>query len=83
MHILLTGVTGYIGRRLLNSLLDEGHSLTCCVRNRKRAGFLNEFGNNVQVIETDFSTPIDLDSLEVNTVDAAYFLIHSLKSNLE
>lgn len=34
MKILLTGVTGYIGRHLANSALEKGHSVCAIVRNR-------------------------------------------------
>ena len=36
MKILLTGATGYIGKRLLPRLIAEGHELFCCVRDRSR-----------------------------------------------
>ncbi|MFO7613893.1 MAG: NAD-dependent epimerase/dehydratase family protein [Bacteroidales bacterium] len=36
MKILLTGVTGYIGKRMLPVLLEEGHEVVCCVRDKKR-----------------------------------------------
>lgn len=81
MHILLTGVTGYIGKRLLNTLMKEGHTITCCVRNLKRIDFEDKFENRIQFIETDFSKKVDLASQEVADIDAAYFLIHSLKSD--
>ena len=81
MHILLTGVTGYIGKRLLNGLLKEGHNITCCVRNLKRIDFEDNFENRIQFIETDFSKKIDLRFLKIPNIDAAYFLIHSLKSD--
>ncbi len=32
MKILLTGANGYIGMRLLPSLLEQGHCVYCCVR---------------------------------------------------
>ncbi len=35
MKILLTGSTGYIGRRLLPELVQEGHEVVCCVRDKK------------------------------------------------
>ncbi|MGB0347311.1 MAG: NAD-dependent epimerase/dehydratase family protein, partial [Balneolaceae bacterium] len=34
--ILLTGATGYIGKRLLPVLLREGHHVVCCVRDKHR-----------------------------------------------
>nr|WP_254087586.1 NAD-dependent epimerase/dehydratase family protein [Dawidia cretensis] len=36
MKILLTGSTGYIGRRLLPVLLDAGHTVVCFVRQRRK-----------------------------------------------
>ncbi|MDQ3395280.1 MAG: NAD-dependent epimerase/dehydratase family protein, partial [Bacteroidota bacterium] len=32
MKILLTGATGYIGKRLLPELIAQGHEVVCCVR---------------------------------------------------
>jgi nucleoside-diphosphate-sugar epimerase len=31
MKILLTGATGYIGKRLLPILIAQGHEVICCV----------------------------------------------------
>lgn len=36
MKILLTGVTGYIAQRLLPVLLENGHEVVCCVRDKNR-----------------------------------------------
>ena len=35
--VLLTGVTGAVGGRLLPALLDRGHRVTCLVRDPARA----------------------------------------------
>ena len=32
MHILVTGANGYIGRRLVSSLIEQGHSVIALVR---------------------------------------------------
>ena len=37
MKILLTGGTGFIGRRLIQKLSDEGHELICLTRSKERA----------------------------------------------
>ncbi len=36
MKILLTGVTGYVGKRLLPVLIEQGHEVICCVREKNR-----------------------------------------------
>ena len=82
MHVLLTGATGYIGKRLLQNLLEEGHTITCCVRDTKRFNIPEGFDDNIHIIETDFSKPVDAIS-HIKPVDTAYFLIHSLKSNTD
>jgi uncharacterized protein YbjT (DUF2867 family) len=76
MKILLTGATGYIGRRLLPALLENGHEVICCVRAGNR--FLTEFRHpNLSAIEVDFLKATDISKLPVD-IDAAYFLMHSM-----
>ena len=36
MKILLTGATGYIGKRLLPVLIKNGHHVVCCTRDIER-----------------------------------------------
>ncbi|MBP7542861.1 MAG: NAD(P)H-binding protein, partial [Ignavibacteriaceae bacterium] len=83
MRILLTGTTGYIGKRLLPLLLEQGHEVICCVRDRSRFP-VEEFGSNphITLLEVDFlkETP-SVDTIK--NVDAAYYLIHSMTSNIE
>ncbi|MEP1097623.1 MAG: SDR family oxidoreductase [Cyclobacteriaceae bacterium] len=83
MKILLTGSTGYIGRRLLPELVNAGHHVTCPVRDKRRFDFEDfdeEFLKSVHVIEMDFLLVEDLKKLPDN-VEAAYYLIHSLTSD--
>ena len=80
MKILLTGATGYIGRRLLPILVQKGHHVFCVVRDRRRfdwEDFDDEFLSNVTVIEGDFSSKDNSSSLPKD-IDGAYYLIHSL-----
>jgi uncharacterized protein YbjT (DUF2867 family) len=79
MKILLTGATGYIAQRLLAVLLDTGHEVVCCVRDKNR--FNNKYfdSQNLTVIEADF---LNKDSLEQipDDIDVAYYLIHSMST---
>jgi uncharacterized protein YbjT (DUF2867 family) len=83
MKILLTGATGYIGKRLLPLLVERGHEVVCCVRDRDR--FPQEgiyLHPNVSVFEVDFLKESVVTPL-VQNIDAAYYLIHSMSSNIE
>jgi nucleoside-diphosphate-sugar epimerase len=42
MRYFLTGATGFVGGRLLNQLLDEGHVVHALVRDRAKAGAIQE-----------------------------------------
>ena len=79
MKILLTGTTGYIAQRLLPSLLEDGHDIVCCVRDRKRFDATKYQTNRITVIEADF---LDADSLNAihEDIDVAYYLIHSMST---
>ena len=83
MKILLTGSTGYIGRRLLPRLVEEGHQVICPVRDRRRfdfEDFSDDFLKQVEVVECDFLEKESLKHLPHN-IDIAYYLIHSLNSS--
>lgn len=74
MNILITGANGYIGQRLIPALLEQGHHLFCCVRNKKR--FENEHTHRqISIIEMDLLQP---DTAFPANIEAAYFLIHSM-----
>jgi len=79
MNILLTGVTGYIGQRLLPVLLEQGHHVVCCVRDARRFKYHNYNKNDITVIEIDFLNPETLKAIPENIV-VAYYLIHSMST---
>ncbi|MDP4185623.1 MAG: SDR family oxidoreductase [Bacteroidota bacterium] len=80
MRILITGSNGYIGKRLIPVLLKEGHHLICCVRNKHRLSVFSD-RQDVELLEIDFSLPIPA-AIIPPEIDAAYYLIHSLSSNI-
>ena len=76
MRVLLTGVTGYIGRRLMARLATEKEiSLRLFVRNA--AKLHPPSGPNIEVAEGSTFDRALLASALAN-VDTAYYLIHSL-----
>ncbi len=82
-RILLTGSTGYIGRRLLPRLIREGYHITCLVRDRARfdfEDFTTESLNRIVVIEGDLLDPSSLPRIEEG-FQYAFFLAHSMVSS--
>ena len=53
MKILLTGATGYIGKRLLPALVEAGHEVVCCVRDTNRFNPPVSIKQKISVIEID------------------------------
>jgi len=80
MRILITGATGYIGKRLIPTLLNEGHSLVCAVRDIARVENKYPKEKNIEFIEADFLKADSLNSIPKN-IDVAYYLIHSMSSS--
>jgi uncharacterized protein YbjT (DUF2867 family) len=76
MRVLLTGATGYVGRRLMERLAGEpGIDLRLFVRNAAKVQ--PPAGKPVEIVE---GSSFDVESLRAacRGMDAAYYLIHSL-----
>jgi uncharacterized protein YbjT (DUF2867 family) len=83
MKILLTGSTGYIGRRLLPVLVEAGHHVICLVRDQRRfdwEDFTPEFLKSITVLEVDLNSDKQIHSIPTD-IDAAYYLVHSMSSS--
>jgi uncharacterized protein YbjT (DUF2867 family) len=76
MNILLTGATGYIGRRLKERLLvDENVRLRLFVRNAQKVR--EKYRKSVEITE---GNTLDRESLSgaLKGMDTAYYLVHSM-----
>ena len=82
MNILLTGATGYIGKRLLPILVENNHKVYCCVRDPKRFIIPDKWKNQVQVLQVDLLDPTSLHQLP-KEIDVAYYLVHSMATTTD
>jgi len=80
MRILLTGATGYIGKRLLPLLVENGHEVICCVRDLKRFNPPESLRPKIEIIELDLLDKSTMANIPEN-IDGAYYLVHSMSSS--
>ena len=57
MNIIIFGSTGYIGRNLVNGLLEKGHTITAVVRRPT-----DIFDKNIRVSKINFSNNNEITS---------------------
>ena len=76
--ILLTGGTGYVGGRLLQSLEDGGYRIRCMARRPETLS--GRVGKNTEVVFGDCFDSPSLDSALAG-VHTAYYLVHSMGSS--
>lgn len=81
MKILLTGANGYVGKRLLPELLEQGHEVVCSVRDKTRLGLDAITLARVSIWEVDFLNEVNYTNCP-KEIDIAYFLIHSMASSI-
>ncbi len=80
MKILVTGATGYIGKRIIPLLAHEGHDVVCAVRDRLRADKNYEDEEGISYVEADFLNVETLQTIPKD-IDAVYYLIHSMSNS--
>ena len=80
MKILLTGATGYIGKRLLPVLVERGYDVVCCVRDKDRFNPSESVRSKIQIIEVDLLDIKSLDNIP-SDIDGAYYLVHSMSNS--
>ena len=80
MKVLLTGATGYIGKRLLPVLVSQGHEVVCCVRDRNKFHPEALLKGRIEVVEVDLNRAETLAQIPQD-IDAAYYLVHSMSAS--
>ncbi|MCF8302200.1 MAG: SDR family oxidoreductase [Bacteroidales bacterium] len=81
MKILVTGANGYIGKRIIPVLLENGHHVVCAVRDRRRLNLSPSIMKQVEVAEVNFLENFNDEDLP-RDIDVAYFLIHSMAGSI-
>jgi uncharacterized protein YbjT (DUF2867 family) len=82
MKILLTGASGYIGKRLVRRLIEKKYEVICAVRDLDRISLPESIINKVTFLEIDFLCPSDLEALPKD-IDGAFYLIHSMSESIK
>ncbi|GJM29129.1 MAG: epimerase [Cyclobacteriaceae bacterium] len=77
MKILLTGATGYIGKRLIPGLIKKGYQVICCVRDANRFETNESYKEHITVLEIDLLDRTSLKRIP-DDIDGAYYLVHSM-----
>jgi len=72
MRVLVTGASGFVGSHLVPELLDRGHDVVALTRDP--SSYVAPAG--VEVVEGDVLDP----DLSLPSVDAAYYLVHSMEA---
>ncbi|MBN3036146.1 MAG: SDR family oxidoreductase [Bacteroidales bacterium] len=80
MRVLLTGATGYIGKRLLPVLIDMGYSVICCVRDKNKFHTESSYKEKIEIIEIDLTKKETLENIPYD-IDFAYYLVHSMSTS--
>jgi uncharacterized protein YbjT (DUF2867 family) len=75
MKVLVTGATGFVGRRLVPALTAAGHDVVVLVRDASRY----TGPTDVTVVEGDLLEATTLPPA-MDGVEAAYYLVHSMRS---
>lgn len=81
MKILITGATGYIGKRLLPVLLEAGHNVIACVRNPNSFEYPKKHKDQIELFQVDFLEPLSMEQAPTD-FDIAYYLIHSMSNSI-
>jgi len=78
MKILVTGASGFVGKKLIYALASLKHEVIAVARSPEKIEIPEELKPFITAIKCDLSKKEDYANLPKN-IDAAYFLVHSMK----
>jgi len=80
--VLVTGVTGYVGGRLVPQLLEEGYQVRALIRGGPERLAGRPWHSEIGIFPGDVLRPEGLEAA-MKDVDIAYYLIHSMRDNTQ
>jgi uncharacterized protein YbjT (DUF2867 family) len=80
MRILLTGASGYIGKRLLPVLVESGHEVICSVRDVNRFNPPESLKSRIEIVQADLLDKTSLENIPKD-IDGAFYLVHSMSAS--
>lgn len=81
--ILLTGATGYIGKRMISVIAANHYKVVCCTRDISRFSKPKGLADSqIEIIEVDFLKPETLKNIPKD-ISGAYYLMHSMTASAD
>jgi uncharacterized protein YbjT (DUF2867 family) len=81
--VLVTGVTGYVGGRLVPRLLQAGYQVRVLVRGSADRLDGRPWKERVEIFVGDVLAPAETLDAPMQGIDAAYYLVHSMRRYTE
>ena len=78
---LITGASGYVGGRLVPTLLADGHDVRVLVRDRIKVQD-REWANDVEIVVGNATNSADLDRA-LSGIHTAFYLLHSINVGID